>query len=256
MSDRQSRTVAHWQDAADWFREFGAKAWASDEAYWGLWSLADRDYGLLPADLHGQDCLEIGCGAGYVSAWMARRGGHVTGIDPTPNQLSSARHFANEYQLDINWVRAFGEDLPFPDASFDFAISEYGAALWADPNRWIPEAARVLRPNGRLVFYTNAAFSTTCLDDGDDAELGERLVRPYFDLYAVDWGDPNGAVEFHLPHGRWIEILTANGFAIERLVEIQAPADAETPFDWATAAWGHRWPVEEAWVVRRIAADG
>ena len=251
MNDRHDRTVAHWQDVAAWFREFGARAWASDEPYWGIWSLPDADYRLLPETLEGLDCLEIGCGAGYVSAWMTRRGGRVTGIDPTPNQLASAKAFSAEHGLDIRWVQGFGEDLPFPDASFDFAISEYGAALWADPERWVPEAARILRPGGQLVFYTNAAFSTTHLADGEDAMLETELKRPYFDLYGVDWGVDDGPVEFHVPHGRWIEILTGAGFVIERLVEIQAPADAESPFDWADAAWASRWPMEEAWVVRR-----
>ena len=39
-------------------------------------------------------------------------------------------------------------DVPLPDASFDLAVSEYGASLWADPYKWIPEAARLLRPGG------------------------------------------------------------------------------------------------------------
>ena len=46
----------------------------------------------------------------------------------------------------IEFVQADAQALPFPDESFDLAISEYGASIWADPYRWIPEAARVLRP--------------------------------------------------------------------------------------------------------------
>ena len=48
------------------------------------------------------------------------------------------------------------EAVPLPDASFDLAISEYGASIWCDPYRWIPEAARLLRPGGVLVFLANA----------------------------------------------------------------------------------------------------
>ena len=50
------------------------------------------------------------------------------------------------------------EATPFPDASFDFAISEYGAAIWCDPYKWIPEAARLLRPGGRLHFLGNGCW--------------------------------------------------------------------------------------------------
>ena len=48
-------------------------------------------------------------------------------------------------------MEGVGEALPFPDGSFDLVLSEYGASLWADPFLWVPEAARVLRPGGRLV---------------------------------------------------------------------------------------------------------
>jgi ubiquinone/menaquinone biosynthesis C-methylase UbiE len=50
------------------------------------------------------------------------------------------------------------EDLPFHDDHFDLAISEYGACLWADPYPWLPEAARVLRSGGQLIFLTHSIF--------------------------------------------------------------------------------------------------
>jgi len=59
-----------------------------------------------------------------------------------------------------------------------------------------------------------------------------------------------GETEFHLPHGKLIEVLRANGFAIERLVELGAPAGATTRYLWADADWAQSWPTEEAWCVR------
>ena len=55
--------------------------------------------------------------------------------------------------------------LPFADQSFDFAISQYGAAIWCDPYRWIPEASRILRPGGRLVFETGSPLVMLLLSD-------------------------------------------------------------------------------------------
>ncbi len=52
--------------------------------------------------------------------------------------------------------RADAERVPLADARFDLAISEYGACLWADPHHWVPEAARLLRPGGDLIFLTRA----------------------------------------------------------------------------------------------------
>ena len=63
-----------------------------------------------------------------------------------------------EFGIEFPLVEAIGEDVPLPDASFDLAVSEYGASIWADPYRWIPEAARLLRPGGRLVFLRNSTL--------------------------------------------------------------------------------------------------
>jgi len=81
---------------------------------------------------------------------MSRRGSpgeeRVVGIDNSEAQLASARRLQQQYGLDFPLLHGNAEAVPYPDASFDFAVSEYGACLWADPHRWVPEAARLLRP--------------------------------------------------------------------------------------------------------------
>ena len=89
--------------------------------------------------------------------------------------------------------------MPLPDAGFDLAVSEYGASLWCDPARWIPEAARLLRPDGRLVFLTNSMLATLCFPSGP-GHATESLQRPQRGMYAVTWEVEDG-VEFHLGHG-------------------------------------------------------
>ena len=71
---------------------------------------------------------------------------------------------------------------------------------------------------------------------------GTELVHPQFGMLRFEW--PEGGVEFQLPHGEWIDLLRANGFEIERLIEIQAPADAETHdyYAYVTAEWAKQWP--------------
>ena len=61
---------------------------------------------------------------------------------------------------------------------------------------------------------------------------------------------PEGGVEFHLAHGEWVDVLRQNGFELERLLELQAPADAETHeyYAYVTAEWARKWPAEEIWV--------
>jgi SAM-dependent methyltransferase len=135
-------------------------------------------------------------------------------------------------------------------SSVDLAISEYGASIWCDPYRWIPEAARLLRPGGLLVFLKNGLLRLlTTPDDGERA--GERLVRAAFGLHRVDWSD-DGSVEFDLPHGEWIRLFRASGFRIERLAELQAPAGGSPGrYTFVTLEWARRWPSEEIWVVRK-----
>ena len=69
----------------------------------------------------------------------------MVGVDPTPAQLETARRCNEKFGLGLEFVEAFGEDVPLPDESFDLVVSEYGASIWADPYKWIPEAARLLR---------------------------------------------------------------------------------------------------------------
>ena len=119
-------------------------------------------------------------------------------------------------------VRAAGEQVPLRDASFDLVISEYGAAIWADPYRWIPEAARLLRRGGELVFLGNSTLLMLCAPDEDGVPAAEYLLRPQFGMYRFEWPD-DPTVEFHLAHGDWIRLLRSNGFEVEDLIEFRPP---------------------------------
>jgi SAM-dependent methyltransferase len=143
------------------------------------------------------------------------------------------------------------ERTPFPAASFDLAISEYGASIWCDPYKWIPEAARILRPGGHLIFLINGVLLTICTpeDAAADTPASERLERPYFGLRRLDWVD--GSVTFNLGYGDWIRVLRENGFQIEDLIEVQPPAGATTSFSIVTPEWARRWPSEEIWKAQK-----
>jgi SAM-dependent methyltransferase len=224
--------------------------WSAAEPSWGIFSIPESVARILPAQLGGMDAVELGCGTGYISAWLAQRGARPVGVDPTPNQLRIARHFQEEFALPFPLVRAAGEQVPLRDASFDFAISEYGAAIWADPYRWIPEAARLLRPGGELVFLGNSTVLMLCVPDDDNSAADERLLRPQFGMHRFTWPD-DPTVEFHISPGDWMRLLRANGFEVEDLIELYAPDEAVTSYKFVTADWARRWPCEEVWRARR-----
>jgi SAM-dependent methyltransferase len=226
------------------------ESWAKPEIDWGMFAGPESEIHAL-GDVTGKDVVELGCGTAYFGAWLARRGARVTGVDPTPAQLGTARRMSEEFGLPMNLVEAGAEDVPLPDESFDLAVSEYGASIWADPERWIAEAARLLRPGGRLVFLCNSTLAILC--SPDEGKVEERLHRGYADLGRIEWPGEDEGVEYHLAHGDWIRVLRANGFEIEALHERLAPDDAEDHeyYDFVPAAWARRWPAEELWVARK-----
>ena len=144
------------------------------------------------------DVVELGCGTAYFSAWLARRGARPVGVDLTAAQLDTARRCQQQLGVDFPLVEADGAVVPLRDARFDLVLSEYGASVWCDPERWIAEAARLLRPGGRVVFLTNSVLATLCVPE-DEGEAGERLLRPQRGLNRVQW--PGGGIEFHPGHG-------------------------------------------------------
>src|SRR5512147_3325736 len=169
-----------WDDWASKFVEAGERSWARGIPKWGIWGVPEPELRVLPDDLAGRDAIELGCGTAYVSCWLARRGARVVAIDNSEAQLATARRYQQEHKLQFPLLHGNAEQVPYPDASFDLAISEYGACLWADPYRWIPEAARLLRPGGELIFLTNAALLTLCVPEEDEAAATDRLLRPAF----------------------------------------------------------------------------
>jgi len=222
--------------------------WALDEITWGIWAIDESEIGVL-GDVSGLDVVELGCGTAYFSAWLAKRGARPVGVDITPAQLDTARRMMAETGIEFPLVEADAAVTGLPSESCDLVLSEYGASIWVDPYRWIPEAARLLRPGGRLIFLRNSTLVILC--SSDDEPASEILQRRQFGMRRFEW--PDGGVEFHMAHGEWIDVLRANGFEIEKLVELQAPADAQTHeyYAYVTAEWARKWPAEEIWVARK-----
>jgi SAM-dependent methyltransferase len=248
LRNRQAwtKTNAEYTDAR------ALEAWAKPEIDWGVFGIPESEVGVL-GDVAGKDVIELGCGTAYFSAWLARRGARVTGLDVTPAQLETARRCQRETGIEFPLVEASAEDVPLPDASFDLALSEYGASIWCDPQRWIPEAARLLRPGGELVFLCNSPLAMLCAPDEGPVE--DRLVRPQFDgLGRMEWPGEEG-VDFHLGHGEWLALLRENGFEVEALHELRAPEGAQdhSYYEFVPAAWARKWPAEDLWHARKRA---
>ena len=244
---------AYWEGRAEKYITAGERKWSASEPSWGLWDIPEAELCLLPADMTGLATIELGCGTAYVSAWMARRGARAFGIDASMNQLETARRLSSEHGVELELEHGNAEAVARSDGSFDFAISEYGAATWCDPYRWIPEAHRLLRPGGTLVFLGNSPWVAVCSPDNGDV-VQERLCISYFGLHRRDWSgceiDPGG-VEFNLTMAGWMSLFREVGFEVLDFIEIQAPDAGEGTRSYATADWAKRFPTEHVWKLRK-----
>jgi len=219
--DHVRRNRAAWDEWAAGYADAGLRNWAADKPTWGIWGIPEAQAGVLPSALDGLDSIELGCGTGYVSAWLGRRGVRPAGLDNSPAQLKTARALQDRFGLRFPVFQADAERVPLADARFDLAISEYGASIWCDPYAWIPEAA--------------------------------RLLRSLFGMRRFEWPDAE-SVEFHLSHGDMIRLLRRCGLEVEDLLELRPEPGAAASHPLATLEWAGRWPCEEVWKARKVRA--
>lgn len=125
----------------------------------------------------GERVLDLGSGSGmdaFTAALAVGPQGRVTGIDLTDAQLAKAERLRTEHGIDhVSFQHGYIEQLPFDDASFDVVISNGVINLAPDKPRVFAEAARVLRPAGRLAIA----------DIVTEAPLTDAIVRNV-DLWA------------------------------------------------------------------------
>ena len=225
--------------------------WSQDEIRWGVWKTPEAEIQILP-DLHGKDVIELGCGTAYFGAWLKKRGARrVVGVDVTPAQLKTARTMNEEFGLGLEFIEANAEEVPLPNASFDLVFSEYGASIWCDQFKWIPEAARLLRPGGELVFMRNTDFEMVA--STDEERITERLVQPLKGMHRLNWFSEDESSEFHISASEMFRLLRRTGFEVLDWRELYAADDAvDHPFySYVPAEWARRWPSEEIWRARK-----
>lgn len=102
----------------------------------------------------GEAALDVGCGTGVVAVTAARAGARVRALDLSPVLLERARHNASVAGVSIDFVEGDAEALPYPDASFDVVLSQFGHMFAPRPEVVTRELLRVTKPGGRIAFAT------------------------------------------------------------------------------------------------------
>ena len=114
--DHVLRNRVAWDRLAADYAGPGLRNWAAAEPSWGIWNVPEEQVGILPPDLDGADSIELGCGTGYVSAWLARRGTRPVGLDNSAKQLATARALQDRFGLHFPLIHASAEQIPCADA--------------------------------------------------------------------------------------------------------------------------------------------
>ena len=214
-----------------------------------MWSIPESELRVL-GDVRGKDVLEFGCGAAQWSVALAQLGARCVGLDNSARQLEHARGLMAQAGMEFPLVHASAESVPLPDASFDVVFCDHGAMTFADPDRTVPEAARLLRPGGLFAFNAGTPLHFICWDE-PEKRISDRLRANYFELSMDDDGE---SVVFTRPYGEWIRLFRRHGFAVEDLIELRAPEGATSTYtEYVTYEWARRWPAEQIWRVRRTA---
>jgi SAM-dependent methyltransferase len=134
----------------------------------------------------GARVLDVACGTGNSAIPAARLGAKVTGVDIATNLIEQARARAAAEGLDAVFQEGDAEQLAFPDASFDFVVSVYGAMFAPRPELVASEFLRVCRPGGTIAMgnWTPSGFV------GRTFAISARFVPPPDGIPApVLWGD-------------------------------------------------------------------
>jgi SAM-dependent methyltransferase len=258
-SKRPPRTESHvranrrfWEAGSDAYDRRHRKALGgSSSLTWGLWRTPERSLGLL-GPVRNRAILELGCGAARWSIGLARIGARPVGLDATRSQLDKARALVKGARVKLPLVQANAERIPFRGGRFDIVFCDWGAMTFCDPERTVPECARVLRSGGLLVFSTASPLRYIAFDVRKDRQ-DRRLLRSYFDLRRFQLGD---TFEFQRPYGEWIDLFNRSGLTVERLVESRPSLGARSTYlGRHDSRWAQHWPMEAIWRVRKRAVQ-
>jgi ubiquinone/menaquinone biosynthesis C-methylase UbiE len=220
----------HWDCNADLWTEHVRKGWDAYREHWN-----NPAFLKFIGNLKGKEVLDAGCGEGYNTRILARRGAKMTGIDISRKMIAHARREEKREPLGIRYkITSFADLSIFSDNSFDAVVSFMALMDGADYKGALKEIYRVLRPHGKLYFsITHPCFMTTGFgwagdEDSPDVKL---TVAGYFNRkqWVEHWRfsqlpDLEKVLPFTVPRfdrtlSDYINPLIKTGFTLKKIGE-------------------------------------
>ena len=254
------RTTVDWEQMAAWWDEA-----QGDEG--DLWhrTLIDPTLLRVLGSVEGQRVLDLACGNGYLSRKLARSGARVTGVDASAPIIALARAREEQDPLGVFYHVADATALEgLEDATFDVVVCNMALQDMPDAEGPLREAARVLRPAGRLV----ASLPHPCFDLGEDSGWAVEKVGPTTTVFRkvsryrevsqkrAHWRGEAGRIwytlSYHRPLSWYFRALRGAGFVVRAFEEPEPTEEfkAESP----QAEWIEQIPIQ--CVIEAMKADG
>jgi SAM-dependent methyltransferase len=149
----------------------------------------------------GQEILDVGAGTGNLALLAAEEGASVVASDLTPEQVDKGRARTDADGVDVEWLVADAEELPFEDDRFDCAASVFGAIFAPRPEVVASELFRVVRPGGTVGMTAWGSYGV----QAELFELFDALRPPTNAPSPSEWGDEAVAQERLAPHAARVQ---------------------------------------------------
>jgi SAM-dependent methyltransferase len=221
MSSRRRKSVAEWDKMASWWHTE-----AADHGVYHQYTDIDPVVRELLGQVKRKKVIEIGCGNGYFSRALAKRGAKMTSLDVSSEMIAIARAEEKKHPLGIVYLHRDAAHLRgMKSASFDLAVSNMVFMDIIDIKAAIKEIGRVLKPGGRLVFsilHPAFMFEGTWEDIKGEKRFGRivwRYLRPYTDINHWD-GRRLNTKGYVRPLNFYMQALRTAGLAVTDLREI------------------------------------
>lgn len=199
---------------------------ATDDFHYGPLLAGDRWLRLLPERLTGLRCLEVGCGAGQNSIYLARHGARCVALDASSRQIEIGERLARRCRIAVDYRCQTMETLPDSTLGrFDLVHSVHALPFADDPARTLEAMARMLKAGGMLLLATAhplSAAEPVRVGRGRTALLLTDYFHPEPDRRGGRGGWPEVCATT-LPFAVLLNAVIAAGLRIERIEEPEPP---------------------------------